>query len=83
VKASLLIEFTDCQILKRYHHLAWCRCHTALDLGLAVRVYTLSPPLIVRPTAYRDNNVRRHFGYFCVRLLTSSWIEETDSANSG
>jgi hypothetical protein len=54
---------------KRYCHLALCRCHSALNLGLAVRVYTLSPPLIVRPTAYRYNNVCSHFGYLCVRRL--------------
>jgi hypothetical protein len=27
---------------------------------------------IVRPTGYRHNNVRRHFGYLCVRLFSLS-----------
>jgi hypothetical protein len=47
VKASLLTQFTRCQTLKRYRHLASCRCHSAIDLGSGGSVFTLSPSFTV------------------------------------
>jgi hypothetical protein len=81
VKASLLTRFAGCLTLKRHHHLASCRCHSALDLGLAAWVFTLSPPFIVRVTAHRHNNVHRQLGYLCVRLLTLS-LDSRDDAEA-
>jgi hypothetical protein len=74
VKASLLAWFTGCQTLKRYRDLA--RCRSALDRSLAAWVFTPSPPFIVRPTASGYNNVCRHLGYLCVRLLSFPRITE-------
>ena len=84
VKASLLTRFTRCQTLMRYRHLASCRCHSALDLGpgWVGSVFRLSPSFtvahIVRPTAYRYNNVRRNVGYLCVRSFNSSLNNQAD-----
>ena len=76
MKASLLSRFTGRQTLKRYRDLAWCRRYSALDRGLATWVFTPSPPFIVRPTASGYNNVCRHLGYLCVRLLSFPRVTE-------
>jgi hypothetical protein len=57
------------QPLRSWHGLGWVGLHT-----ISV-VYSAH---MVRPTAYRNNNVPRHIGYLCVRSFTSSWDSRAD-----